>query len=311
MKILLVDDQSMAFSDMTRLLAKVPGYHVVGYARNGFEAIKKVADLRPDIVILDIRMPECDGLTAADEMNRLKHPPSLIFVSAVRKYTMRALDVHAAGYLLKPVRLDRLRETLHYVSRTSRLALRNVAEGSGDYVCCRTSGGLRMVDISQVPYLQAKNKYTELVYSDRRVLSSRSLIYFERQHGELLVRARRDVLINPTFVLGLNRISHDHHVVVLKGIAETIRVSRRYSSQVRAALSKLLPAEQMPEGEAKAPFEEPPEEVSKGPSEEMPEEASEEPSEETPKEASEEEPEEEPEEDSEETPEASKKPPKE
>ena len=113
--ILLVDDESLARQRLQKMLADMEDFTVIGEAENGEQALARVAELKPDIVLLDVRMPGLDGMQVAEQLQK---PESafhgvVIFTTAYDEYAMDAFDVHAAGYLLKPVNRDRLEKALH------------------------------------------------------------------------------------------------------------------------------------------------------------------------------------------------------
>lgn len=243
MKILVVDDERVVLNQMKEFINRIPGFHIVGYATDGAKAVVKAVALRPDIILMDIEMPHRDGLTAARDIAAMRATTSIVFVSALRQHSLKAFDLHAAGYLLKPVKFERLREMLEHIRRMrggSGLH-RAVGESEANYVCCRAGVALRLVDLAQVPYLRSRNKYTELVCKDVCLLSPKSLVHFERRYGDMLVRVRRDILANRAHIRGIERVGREKYVVQLKNVSEPIEISRRNASRVRLALADLLP----------------------------------------------------------------------
>ena len=115
MKILVVDDEQPARDRLKQLLADEAGYEVVGEAGNGGDAIKLSAELHPDIVLLDIRMPGLDGIETARHLNSLPAPPAVVFTTAYDEYAIDAFDARAVGYVLKPVRRSRLSAALQHL----------------------------------------------------------------------------------------------------------------------------------------------------------------------------------------------------
>jgi DNA-binding LytR/AlgR family response regulator len=115
MQILLVDDEAPARERLRRLLAGVQGVEVVGEAADGLEAVEMIARLVPDLVLLDVQMPGLDGF---DVIQALEDPPAIIFVTAYDEYAIRAFEVHALDYLLKPFSQDRLQDALHRAQET-------------------------------------------------------------------------------------------------------------------------------------------------------------------------------------------------
>lgn len=111
MRIVVCDDEPLARERLVRIL-KDAGHEVVAQAMTGLEAITAVKEHQPDVILLDIRMPEMDGVRCANELNQLDHPPAIVFVTAYDHYAIAAFKAHAIGYLLKPANKDELLEAL-------------------------------------------------------------------------------------------------------------------------------------------------------------------------------------------------------
>jgi two-component system, LytTR family, response regulator AlgR len=115
LRVVIVDDEAPARSRLRELLADCAGelaLAVAGEAASGPEAIRLVAAEPADVVLLDVRMPEMDGIEVAQHLQRLEQPPAVVFATAYDAYAIRAFEVHAVDYLLKPIRLARLKEAL-------------------------------------------------------------------------------------------------------------------------------------------------------------------------------------------------------
>ncbi|HDH08851.1 MAG TPA: response regulator, partial [Gammaproteobacteria bacterium] len=108
MKILIVDDESLARQRMRDLLTDLGETDIVGEAANGSEAIEKTVTLKPDLLLMDIRMPVMDGLEAAMHLQGIENPPLIIFTTAYDEHALDAFEVNAVDYLLKPIRKERL-----------------------------------------------------------------------------------------------------------------------------------------------------------------------------------------------------------
>lgn len=237
MNVLIADNELVSCSHLTRLLNNIPRTQVVGEAHDGIEAVVKTARLQPDIVLLDVHMTRLDGLSVARHISKITLPPAIIFVSKSRTYSLDALDLHASGYLLKPVQLKRLKGAVQYIRQTRMISDRTVIANHKEHVYyCRSGSNVYLVDLLQVPYLRASNKYTEIVGSNRCLLSSRSLTYFEKKYDSFLMRARRNVLINKFYVREIGRATNRNYVVTLKESGEKIVISRRNGDYIRKNL---------------------------------------------------------------------------
>ena len=112
LKILIVDDEAPARRRLRELLAEVENIQIIGEASNGREALASIDDIRPDLLLLDIRMPEMDGIEAAEHMQKLGQPPAIVFTTAYDAHALEAFDKNAVDYLLKPIRLERLQKAI-------------------------------------------------------------------------------------------------------------------------------------------------------------------------------------------------------
>ena len=119
MKCLVVDDELLARQRLTRLLEDVDECRVCGEAANGEQALRRVQQLRPDLVLMDIRMPGMDGLEAARHIAKLENPPALVFATAYGDHALEAFETEAIDYLLKPIHPQRLQQALDKARRLS------------------------------------------------------------------------------------------------------------------------------------------------------------------------------------------------
>ena len=112
MKILIVDDEAPARDRLTHMLGSIDDVSSTGEATNGIEAVEMVQSLRPDVVLMDIRMPGMDGLEAARHLTEMDEPPAIIFTTAYSEHALEAFDTSAVGYLVKPVRQEKLETSI-------------------------------------------------------------------------------------------------------------------------------------------------------------------------------------------------------
>ena len=129
MRVLIVDDELPARERLKRLLEEIDACELAGEAANGAEAIALAVRLAPDVVLMDIRMPGMDGVEAARHLGQLDEPPAVIFITAYDEYALRAFDTSAVGYLLKPVRREKLADTLTRATRLTKPQLAAISQG--------------------------------------------------------------------------------------------------------------------------------------------------------------------------------------
>ncbi|NKC00558.1 MAG: response regulator [Pseudomonadales bacterium] len=242
MKILLVDDETLARDRLRRLLEANPAHEVVGEAANGVEAVKQCAALQPDLVLLDIRMPGMDGLETARHFSELESPPGVIFCTAYEEHAIQAFDLQAVGYLLKPVRRENLFEALLKsvkLNRAQITALRAEEDGGRSHLSARTHKGVELVAIEDVRYLQADQKYVTVRFGDGEVIIDEPLRDLEDEFGDRFVRVHRNALIARNFVEGLVKDGEGQMCIQLSGVEDLIEVSRRHLPSIRKLIKTL------------------------------------------------------------------------
>jgi len=237
MKCLVVDDESLARQRLTRLLEDMGEWKVCGEAANGEQALQQVQQLRPDLVLMDIRMPGMDGIEAARHIVQLENPPALVFATAYGDHALEAFETQAVDYLLKPIHPQRLKQALDKARRLSGVELEKLHKsqaGSGrTHLCARKRGNLELVPIDEVVYLQADSKYVTVCSATQQILIEESLKSLEQEFAGYLIRIHRNALVAVRAIRGLEKNVEGHCCVLLEGINERLEVSRRLLPDVR------------------------------------------------------------------------------
>jgi two-component system, LytTR family, response regulator AlgR len=242
LRLLIVDDEAPARARLRDLLSDCSAevaHEIVGEAANGREALDMVAAGNVDVVLLDIRMPEIDGIELAQHLQKLERPPAVIFTTAYDVYAIRAFEVHAIDYLLKPIRAARLEEAL-IRARSARApsveALRTASDRPPAFLSAQERGRIHLVPVEDVIYLKAELKYVTVRTAQREYLIEDALAKLEQEYPERFVRVHRNCLVARAAVRGFERRSGEGEtqwVVILEGCGERIPVSRRQSHVVR------------------------------------------------------------------------------
>lgn len=248
MKVLVCDDEQLARERLTRLVADMDGYEVVGEAANGAEAVQRLSETDADIILMDIRMPQMDGLEAARLISQNKAPPAIIFCTAYDDHAVQAFNVNAVGYLLKPVRREALAEALakaRGLNRVQLSALSDVTAANDQshkqrtHISAKTHRGIELVPVDDIRYFLADQKYVTVRSGRGEVLIDETLKELEDEFGERFVRIHRNSLVARRFIDGLEQISTGHYEVRLKDTDERLTVSRRHVSGLRRLLQHL------------------------------------------------------------------------
>ncbi len=241
LRVVIVDDEGPARLRLRDLLGECGGEAalvVAGEAASGREALDLLSREAADVVLLDIRMPEMDGIEVAQHLQRLEPAPAVVFATAYDDYAIRAFELHAVDYLLKPIRLERLKEALARARATPARpeALRQLATAARTHFSAQERGRIHLIPVADVVYLKAELKYVSVRTATREYLIEESLTRLEQEFGERFVRVHRNCLVARAAVRGFERVEDEdeaHWVVMLDGVEERIDVSRRQQHIVR------------------------------------------------------------------------------
>ncbi len=243
LRIVIVDDEAPARRRMRDLLAdcaQALPLVVAGEAASGRAAVDLLSSRPADVVLLDIRMPEMDGIEAAQHLQKFEPPPAVIFTTAYDAYAIRAFEVHAVDYLLKPIRATRLREALvraRSAKAPERGVLRELQPAARAFLSAQERGKIHLIAIGDVVYLKSELKYVMVRTAQREYLIEESLTGLEQEYAERFVRVHRNCLVSRAAIRGFERADGDdaegQWVVLLEGCDEKIAVSRRQQHLVR------------------------------------------------------------------------------
>jgi len=242
LRVLIVDDEAPARSRMRDVLsdcAQEMPLEIAGEAAGGRAALELIGQVACDVVLLDVRMPGMDGIELAQHLLKLERPPAVIFATAYDVYALKAFEVHAIDYLLKPIRAGRLKEALARV-RTARPlrveALRDLQRAPRAHLSVQHRGKIELIPIDRIIYLKAELKYVTVRTEQAEHLIEESLTRLEEEYGERFVRVHRNCLVARAAIRGFERATENgesHWVVRLDGVEERLPVSRRQQYVVR------------------------------------------------------------------------------
>lgn len=211
MRVLVVDDETLARSLMIEHLAKIPGIEVVGQAANGFEAVKMCEELTPELIFLDIQMPKLSGFEVMELLG--ENAPAVIFCTAFDEYALRAFEVHAVDYLLKPVEPPRLAAA---VERASERLRTRAPQASGaelsvaarppgkmlERVLIRHEGRVHVLPVEKIDYIEAQDDYLGFASGDKHLRKQQTMSDIESQ-----LDPTRFVRIHRSFILNIERLA--------------------------------------------------------------------------------------------------------
>jgi two-component system LytT family response regulator len=224
MRVVIADDEELARGVLREYLQKEPNMEIVAECGNGFEAVKAVAEHRPDLVFLDIQMPKLDGFEA---LELIDPQVAVVFVTAFDQYAMRAFDAAAVDYLLKPFGLDRFRAALQKVERrvgqirpaSQSSDLRNAARPAGEYldrIVVKDGTRVHVIPAGKLDYAEAQDDYVALRSEGKTWLKQQTIASLEAAlHPRRFVRMHRGYLVNIERIGRLEPNTKDTWVAVL------------------------------------------------------------------------------------------------
>jgi len=231
MKALVVDDEELARRNVTVLLRNDPDVESIVECESGAEAIETIRRWQPDLVFLDVQMPECDGFDVL-ELLGTDVPRIVIVVTAYDEYALRAFEAGALDYLMKPFDDARFRRALHRAKE--RLGHRGTVETSQPKrLAVKTPGRLLFVNVADVDWVEAANYYACLHVGKETHIIRRTLAELEGDLGEeAFIRIHRSIIVNVDRIQGLELQSGGEYEVVLKSKAR-LKLSRRYRKRLQ------------------------------------------------------------------------------
>ncbi|WP_430427452.1 LytR/AlgR family response regulator transcription factor [Maribacter litoralis] len=227
-KAVIIDDERLAREEVKRALKKYPEFIVVGEANNVDAAIKLIADEDPDLLFLDIHMPEKSGFDLLEELTTV---PEVVFTTAFDQYAVKAFELNALDYLVKPLREERFAKTIEKVKQE----LAEKAKVSQDVlpmhkkIFIKDGESCYFIPISDIYYIESMDNYARLYFGGKRAMIKRSLNLLEKKlDTTVFFRANRSQIINTHFIKEIHpHFNNKLHIILISG--EKIEVSSRQS----------------------------------------------------------------------------------
>ena len=231
MRVLIVDDEPLARMRLAALLGECADAEVVGSVADADAAVAAIGESSPDLLLLDINMPGLDGTALARRL-AARTRPQVVFCTAYENHALAAFELGAVDYLLKPVRLERLREALQRAARR----LESVPREAPAYLHGRLRGEQVRIALDGVILLQADEKYVVVQHTGGELLIEESLRQLEDTYPEQLVRLHRNCLVPHARLVGLKTLADGRTLARLAGTDQQPEVSRRNLPALRRLL---------------------------------------------------------------------------
>ena len=245
MDILICDDEPLAVERLSRLVSQL-GHQVVATAQHGKQALEMVQQFEPDVVLLDIQMPEMDGLSCAQHLADFNPMPAIVFCTAFDEHALQAIQSQAKGYLLKPIAKDELETVLENVTKLTQAQLTNLEKKElmeekvqRQQIAAKTYRGLELIPVENIYYFLADQKYVTVRHRNGSVLIDETLKDLETEFSDRFIRIHRNALISLDYLDGLEMVTSGQYQARCRELEERLAVSRRHLPLLRERMQNL------------------------------------------------------------------------
>jgi two-component system LytT family response regulator len=245
-RVLIADDEAPARGKLERWVAEQPDMQLAGYAEDGLVAAESIERLHPDVAFLDIQMPGLSGLEVAAQLER-SSAPLIVFVTAFDEHAVKAFELNAVDYLLKPYDKDRLLRALQRVrdrlsggreTRSAAVAMARAQTASSERLLVPDGERLQLIDSTSIEWLEADDNYVHVHTAARRYLLRRTLQDLLMQLGEeRFVRIHKSAAVNLSAIAALTPLFKGDYEVELRN-GRALRLSRRYRDVLFARMGR-------------------------------------------------------------------------
>lgn len=243
-RIILIDDEALARDVLKHYLKKFPDFEIVDECANGFDAVKAIQKHKPDLIFLDIQMPRINGF---ETLELLEHKPAVIFTTAYDEYALKAFELQALDYLLKPFTEVRFESAIKKFvfgknGTAEEVKLEALLQSTGKHseearrVVVKDGSRIQILPVEEISHLEAYDDYVKVFHKDNLFLKKNTLSYYEQSlDSEMFLRVHRSFLLNLNF---LHRLEHidKHNVLAHLKNGLKIPVSRAGYSKLKEVL---------------------------------------------------------------------------
>lgn len=238
-KAILVDDEPLARSIVREYLSTHPGIEIAEECNDGFEGIKAIQKIKPELVFLDIQMPKINGFEMLELVEEL---PKVIFTTAFDEYAMKAFEINAVDYLLKPFSKERFDKAVQKVldqplaekETMEKDAGNNIYLQQSQRIVIREQGKIIIIPLQDILYFEASDDYVKIHTKDRNYLKNKTLSYYEKAlEGTSFVRVHRSYLVNTLSIVRIDPYGKENYSALLNNGAVVSVSKGGYGKVVR------------------------------------------------------------------------------
>ncbi len=219
MKAIIIDDEPLARMMVKEYLQGYPQVTVLEECNNGFEGLKAIQQHQPDLIFLDIQMPKINGF---EMLELIDNPPQVIFTTAFEEYAIKAFDMHAADYLLKPFSKERFDKAMQKLQQPRTNAVEEVVATAlqsyqaNNRIVVKDNGKIKIIPLNSVQYLEAADDYVKICTTEGNFLKKKTMQHFEQTLPEReFIRIHRSYQVNTSFITRIDLHEKDSHLLLL------------------------------------------------------------------------------------------------
>ena len=233
--VLLVDDEKLAREELRNLLSEYKMLNVVGEAGDSQTALEQISKLNPDIIFLDIQMPGETGLALAE---KISNEVKIVFVTAYDEHAIRAFEINALDYLIKPVYPERLETTISRITESKSPEEEREELSYDDFIFVKLNKTVKFIKLNTIICIASAKEYTQVFTTDgNKGLILLSLTEWDTKlPGSQFVRIHRSTIININFVNKIEPWFNNSYKVFMNGITDPFMMSRRYVTKIKGKL---------------------------------------------------------------------------
>lgn len=241
-KTIIIDDEPLARTIVKEYLAQFDDMQLVAECNDGFEGVKAIAEHQPDLIFLDIQMPKINGF---EMLELIENKPSVIFTTAFDEFAMKAFEVHAIDYLLKPFTKERFNKAVEkwkqmrtniHTNTDALLEATSQQPPQNQRVVVKLHGKIKIIPFQDINYLEAEGDYVMIHTTDGKFLKNKTMAFFENNlDGNQFSRCHRSYIVNLTQITKIEVYDKDNHIAVLRSGAK-IPVSRNGYTKLKQVL---------------------------------------------------------------------------
>ncbi len=238
MKVLIIDDEQPARALVIKYLEDVERVDTVEEAANGFEGIKQINAINPDLVLLDIQMPKLNGF---EMLELIETPPPVIFCTAYDEFAIKAFEQNAIDYLLKPFSKARLLEAIDKVkshTQTNQISVEtSISLGQPlERIVVKSAKSIDIIPVNEIQFLMSQDDYVEINAHGKKYLKQQRLKYYETVlNSSVFVRVHRQYIVNITHITKLDKFGKESYIALLKS-GDTITISASGYARLKEVL---------------------------------------------------------------------------